>query len=98
MGKAGPFFLSPRPQRLILKVMRTVDLAPEKQISEVKTRRLRNLRYSQGSYSDRNPSLKQEGKWLRNAGFRSGNCARFILPDSELVIRCEKSEEELQKA
>lgn len=66
--------------------MRNVDLAPKKQISEVKTRRLRN------------PSLKQEGKWLRNAGFRSGNCARFILPDSELVIRCEKSEEELQKA
>lgn len=78
--------------------MRTVDLTPEKQTSEVKTRRLRCLRSSRGSYIDRYPSLPLEGKWLRNAGFRPGDWARIIILDGVLVIRCEKLEEELQEA
>lgn len=75
--------------------MRTVDLTPEKQTSEVKTRRLRCLHSSRGSYTDRFPVLSLEGKWLRNAGFQSGDWAHITILDGMLIIHCEKLENSL---
>lgn len=77
--------------------MRTVDLTPEKQTSEVKTRRIRCLHAPCREYRDKIPSISLAGKWLKKAGFEVGDFACITVLKGKLIIRCEKWEPELQE-
>lgn len=70
--------------------MRTVDLTPKKQNSEVSTRKIRCLSSPQSTLGRKLPSISLAGVWLKKAGFEVGDFARIVVLDGVLVISCER--------